>query len=279
MARLSYERYHATCTYCAMRLLPFTQGAQEHGKATPKCMAIHMQCSVDVHQHQHKTCSFNVHEVDWRTLRWTATNFSKSSVLETPWTCHVQEYISIQQYLLSTRRWCNNGNELHCPICWKLLWIPWSDQAHPLRQFSRCLKLFKCFVDDMLGIWTGTMTEWNAFKAASTSIWKLAMDKFQSQSLCQIPWSDAGNCGWKGCYKNLWKTPELVPVPLLNWPTPLEYLKVQSLEASIGTGYKTQTKQTTMPLSKDSCGDWKLMDMPLNILFQSSRSFQKDFRV
>jgi hypothetical protein len=29
------------------------------------------------------------------------------------------------------------------------------------------------------------------------------------------------------------------------------------LEASIGTGYKTQTKQTTMPLSKDSCGDYQ----------------------
>jgi hypothetical protein len=44
-------------------------------------------------------------------------------------------------------------------------------------------------------------------------------------------------------------------ITLLNRPTPLEYSKVQSLEMSISTGYKTQTKQMTMLPSKDSCED------------------------
>lgn len=52
-----------------------------------------------------------------------------------------------------------------CAVQYAGLYYGYHERTELIPRFGKCLKIFKRFVDDMFGIFTGTLAEWNAFKA------------------------------------------------------------------------------------------------------------------
>jgi hypothetical protein len=54
---------------------------------------------------------------------------------------------------------------MSCAVLYAGLYYGWHEQDTIIPRFGSVLPYFKCFVDDMLGIWIGNDEKWEEFKS------------------------------------------------------------------------------------------------------------------